>query len=124
MIQEDIKDFIEYHFNDVKAYPNVIPQGECLPAIMYRFTNDSRDSDSVLDGEDVATVDLQAIIVSKSYKKTSEMAKILREAFSNFNGIIVQTNVLIGRVTNGQDLYNPTQQTHEHTLNINLKIRR
>lgn len=123
LIQEELKNSIEYITN-CKAYPNDIPSNAELPAVLYKSNGRSRNSNSQLSKTDILDRDFQLIVVSKTASETYTIAEKLAEALEGYSGDLIESKILMIRVTNMTDLYNYTQNTNETTINIQLMIRK
>lgn len=123
MIQVDIKDLLE-SITDLNVYPNVIPQQATIPAILYKSTGFGRNSDSSLSESNVIDYQFNVFVIAKTAKEMYEEGNKIIEALENFKGTQGSSEILIIRVRNIIDLYNYTQNTHEQTIDITIKVRK
>ncbi len=123
MIQEDLKTFLEVK-SGVNVYPSILPSTAELSSIVYKQTGFNRNNDSALNSSDVRDYRFTIFVITKSARDMHTISENLIEELEGFSGLMGETNVLITRIKNAVDLFNYSQNTHEKTINIEIKIRK
>ena len=100
------------HFTGGRAYPNILPQGPVLPAIMYQT---SREPVSTLMGKTVASKALVTInIVAEDATTAREWASKVRETMQRQDFSTACPEPEAG------DLFDPDTGLHQYTLAYTL----